>query len=174
MAFWRPQKIEYLKQQYLNPEVPITEIAEKLGVSAPTVNAKAKKLGIYETRKMIIEKTKTEQEKKMWQAYNAGLSDYEIAYKAGTYRTTVKRWRIKQGLCPNTRRKPRGGNARHVHMSKVLTPEQCIVMERFLQDLSRTARVSKEKGLGYVNISKFMKIWRNMVYPTIERRRSCG
>lgn len=105
--------------------------------------------------------------------YRQGLNDREIAERVGVSTVAIAQWRHRRELPPNRIDKPtgtiidypkRGG----VPMEKVLTPEQCKDMRRFLGYLVEYAdkAVSKKKQ---PDVGKFIIAYREVFHDLPEK-----
>lgn len=89
-----------------------------------------------------------------------GRSDREIAKFVGVKRDTIRHWRNIRGLPPassirRSKRQVQAGDMPSAHMSAVLTPEQCEVMEHFLSMLVWAHK--KSGGSGCTNVSSITR-----------------
>ncbi len=105
-----------------------------------------------------------EQEQQRLELYKKGLSDGEIAEKVRCAAQTICSWRKYRKLSANYPR----GQTLGVPMEKVLTPEQCNVMRKFLRDLLRAHKVC-----GKIDIGSFLHEYRRYLngYVRLDRRR---
>jgi len=94
--------------------------------------------------------------------YHRGLSDAEIASIVGCEQRTICNWRKCHGLLPHQRKRKHRqyNNTVKVHMSQVLTAEQCAEMRLFLGAL---AALSKSLPSGQrPDVGRFMRRWRQL------------
>jgi len=94
--------------------------------------------------------------------YHQGLSDAEIASIVGCEQRTICNWRKCHGLLPHQRKRKHRqyNNTVKVHMSQVLTAEQCAEMRLFLGTLvalSRSLPPGQKPDVG-----RFMMRWRQL------------
>lgn len=109
--------------------------------------------------------------------YRQGLNDREIAERVGVSTVAIAQWRHRRGLPPNKHKRPdipttgniieyqkRGG----VPIEKVLTPEQCKDMRRFLGYLVEYADTvaSKKKQ---PDVGKFIIAYREVFHDLPEK-----
>lgn len=88
--------------------------------------------------------------------YKQGLNDYEIARRQGVGKSTISKWRWRQGLPPNGRRGRHGRNAGNVTMDEALTPEEQAVARFGLRIITAAVRNG-------VDISEAFKAARNYI-----------
>lgn len=90
------------------------------------------------------------EKKRRMELYEKGLNDREIAEIIGKKESAITDWRHRRKLEANSKN-------RLMPMQKVLTPDQCKVMRKFLLTLIKAYEMNSE-----LDISHFMKEYRKI------------
>ena len=90
--------------------------------------------------------------------YNQGLIDKEIAEKVGVNNSTIAEWRKQRNIPANGGGKGPGERG-SIPMERVLTPDQCEDVRRFLSALVKYDDIARKAGRK-LDVKRFMVEYR--------------